>query len=48
MWLVNIISDPKFDFVPIEGKKKNAIKDVIRSLTKLKVDGSLDKSIVYM
>lgn len=47
MWLVNVVSDPKFDSVPVE-EKKNAIKDVIRSLTKSKVDGSLDKSIVYM
>ena len=48
MWLVNVISDPKFDSVPVEEKKKIAIKDVIRSLSKSKVDGSLDKSIVYM
>lgn len=44
-WLVNVIPEPKLDPVLVE--KKIAIKD-IGSLTKLKVDSSLDKGIVYM
>ena len=45
-WLVNVIPEPKLDPVLVE--KKIAIKDIIGSLTKLKVDSSLDKGIVYM
>ena len=26
MWLVNVTSDPKFDSVPVEEKKKNCYK----------------------